>query len=271
MTHRAFLSPFRAIFSILLLNLCANLNLCSMKKVQFKLPCFIAILFCVALLDSCVGSNSGARSSYSYSFDEDYSSEENYNSNEGATLKRAAIIAQGIIESKFNSSCDFDDMDIRGEETNFPDRFKVYQRFSAGGQDYVYKIFIQYKGGDWSDKNNWSYGTLTIENRATGEQKIFNGTMKSEEEAEAVAPASITAGGMEFDVAEKSPSAIRISKDRKLSHSEMKAVVSDLKGQYSTIQFCVNPKTERGDEYAAYTGEMMFDYDTNEIKKFDDF
>ena len=35
--------------------------------------------------------------------------------------------------------------------------------------------------------------------------------------------------------------------------------------------FCVDPKTQRGDEYAAYTNGTMFDYDTNVIKKFEDF
>lgn len=192
-------------------------------------------------------------------------------SDEGANLNRAAIIAQDIIKSEFNSNCDFDDMDIRGEETDVADRFKVYQKFSADGQDYVYKIFIQYKGGDWSDKNNWSYGTLTIENVLTGEQKIFSGTMEVEEAAEAVAPASITAGGLVFDIAEKGPEFIRLSMERKLKHDEIKAAVSELKDVYSNIMFCVDPKTNRGDEYAAYTNGTMFDYDTNEIKKFDDF
>lgn len=218
-------------------------------KVQFRLSYLIAILCCIAMLDSCVGSSS----------------------DEGANLNRAAIIAQDIIKSEFNPNCDFDDMDIRGEETFVENRFKVFQKFSADGQDYVYKIFIQYNGGDWSDKNNWSYGTLTIENVLTGEQKIFTGTMEAEEAAEAVAPASITAGDMVFDIAEQQPTAIRLSMERKLTHAEMKAVVLELKEKYSNIMFCVEPKTQRGDEYAAYTNGTMFDYDSNEIKKIEDF
>ena len=189
----------------------------------------------------------------------------------GANLERAAIIAQDIIKSEFNPDCDFDDSDIRGEETDVTDRFKVFQKFSADGQDYVYKIFIQYKGGDWSDKNNWSYGTLTIENVATGEQRIFKGSMKDEDQAAAVKPASISAGGFLFNIAEQKPTAIRLSMERKLTHAEMKSVVNDLKDKYSNIMFCVDPKTQRGEEYAAYANGTMFDYDTDEIKKFDDF
>lgn len=215
-----------------------------MKKVYL-----IAMLFCVALLDSCVGSNS----------------------EQGTNLNRAAIIAQEIIESEFNPDCDFDDSDIRGEETDVKDRFKVFQKFSSGGQEYVYKIFIQYKGGDWSDINNWSCGTLTIENVATGEQKIFKGTMKEEDAAAAVAPASITAGGIQFDVAEQGPKFIRLSMDRKLKRNEIKAVVDELKDKYSNIMFCVIPKTQRGEEYAAYSSGTMFDYDSGDIKKFEDF
>lgn len=218
-------------------------------KAQIKFSYLIAILCCIAILDSCVGSSS----------------------DEGANLNRAAIIAQDIIKSEFNSNCDFDDMDVRGEETDVADRFKVYQKFSVDGQDYVYKIFIQYKGGDWSDKNNWTYGTLTIENVLTGEQKIFSGTMKAEDAAAAVAPASITAGGIVLDIAEQQPTAIRLSMERKLTHAEMKAVVMDLKDKYTNIMFCVDPKTQRGDEYAAYTNGTMFDYDTNVIKKIEDF
>lgn len=189
----------------------------------------------------------------------------------GANLERAAIIAQDIIKSEFNPNCDFDDNDIRGEETQVKDRFKVFQKFSADGQNYVYKIYIQYKGGDWSDRNNWSYGTLTIENVVTGEQKIFKGTMKAEEAAADVAPGSVKAGGFVLGIAERKQTAIRLSMDRKLTHAEMKAVVNDLKDKYSDIMFCVDPKTQRGEEYAAYTAGTMFDYDTNEIKKFDDF
>ena len=218
-------------------------------KLQIKLSYLIAILCCIAILDSCVGSSS----------------------DEGANLNRAAIIAQDIIKSEFNTNCDFDDMDVRGEETDVADRFKVYQKFSVDGQDYVYKIFIQYKGGDWSDKNNWIYGILTIENVLTGEQKIFSGTMEAEEAAATVAPASITAGGIVLDIAEQQPTAIRLSMERKLTHAEMKAVVMDLKDKYTNIMFCVDPKTQRGDEYAAYTNGTMFDYDTNVIKKFEDF
>ena len=228
-------------------------------KVQLKISYLIAMLFCITMLDGCVGSTNSENGGV------------NTNAETGANLNRAAIIAQDIIKSEFNSDCDFDDIDIRGEETSVPNRFKVYQKFSADGQEYVYKIFIQYKGGDWSDINNWSYGTLTIENVATGEQKIFSGSMKAEEAAASVEPVSITAGGIVLDIAERKPTAIRLSMERKLTHAEMKAVVNDLKEQYSNIMFCVNPKTQRGDEYAAYTNGTMFDYDTNEINKLDDF
>ena len=53
--------------------------------------------------------------------------------------------------------------------------------------------------------------------------------MEAEEAAAAVAPASITAGGIVLDIAEQQPTAIRLSMERKLTHAEMKAVVMDLK------------------------------------------
>lgn len=233
-----------------------------------KFSYLIAMLFCITGCLAPSNSETGGVSTYS---DTDSIGIDYTGSETGANLNRAAIIAQDIIKSEFNSDCDFDDIDIRGEETSVPNRFKVYQKFSADGQEYVYKIFIQYKGGDWSDINNWSYGTLTIENVATGEQKIISGSMKAEEAAASEEPVSITAGGIVLDIAERKPTAIRLSMERKLTHAEMKAVVNDLKDQYSIIMFCVDPKTQRGDEYAAYNNGSMFDYETDEIKKLDDF
>jgi len=39
--------------------------------------------------------------------------------------------------------------------------------------EYVYKIWMSFKGGEWEDIKNWSYSKLIIENTATGEQTVF--------------------------------------------------------------------------------------------------
>ncbi len=87
-------------------------------------------------------------------------------------LNRAAIMAQDIVTSNFAADCDFDDMDIRGEETT-PGSFTVYQKFTTAkypGDEFVYRIYMEHHGGDWTEASNWSHSGLIIENRITGQQ-----------------------------------------------------------------------------------------------------
>lgn len=95
--------------------------------------------------------------------------------NDQPNLNRAAIMAQDIVTSSFAADCDFDDMDIRGEETT-PGNFTVYQKFTTSkypGDEFVYKIKMEHQGGDWAEASNWSHGSLIIENCLTGEQYYY--------------------------------------------------------------------------------------------------
>jgi hypothetical protein len=165
--------------------------------------------------------------------------------------------------------CDFDDLDYRGEETSVPNRFKVLQKFTHNGEQYVYKIYIQYKGGEWEDRNNWSYGELTIENTLTGKQYRYNGTMKAEERAQATAGGKITAAGIEFSIAEQSGKSIRIYTNERLPLEKIKAVARELYTTYEVIQFAKYPKIDRGEDYCAYQYKLILEHDINNVMKFD--
>lgn len=85
-------------------------------------------------------------------------------------IKKAAITAQDFVEDRLGK-CNFPLLDVRGEElsTNY---FKVMQKFTrkADGEQYIYRIYIKYNGGEWEDRNNWTVNGLTIENTMTGRQ-----------------------------------------------------------------------------------------------------
>lgn len=88
------------------------------------------------------------------------------------TKNQAAFQAQDVIKIQFANDCDFDDMDIRGEQTG--NTFTVYQPFTSSRPGYerqfIYKAFVDYLGGDVYDANSWDVRTVIVEDRGTGEQ-----------------------------------------------------------------------------------------------------
>lgn len=92
------------------------------------------------------------------------------------TKTTAALMVQDILEDKFAADCDFDDMDIRGEES--PENyFTVYQPFKSSREgyprNYVYKAHAIYMGGDKYEHSNWKVKDIIVEDRGTGEQWYF--------------------------------------------------------------------------------------------------
>lgn len=94
--------------------------------------------------------------------------------NDNITLTRAAITAQDFVKQKFFYKCNFSDRDIRGEQTSVKNRWNVLQKFTCKKdgveRQYVYKCILQYKGGDWTEKRNWTLITLIVEDVNTGKQ-----------------------------------------------------------------------------------------------------
>jgi hypothetical protein len=195
------------------------------------------------------------------------------NNDSRASLTRAAIIAQDIIKNKFCNDCEFDTYDIRGEECDVKDRYKVLQQFTSSKygcpQKYVYKIYIQYYGGDWADVNNWDYGQLVIENVSTGKQEYFHGTMKNREKEVSGNGKTIEISGVKFEIVENNNNFIRLANDNKLSRNQLKNAILELKDKYNSIYFCVKPNTDRGKEYAAFIFNTFYDYDNGETFLFE--
>lgn len=91
------------------------------------------------------------------------------------TKTQAAFQAQDVIKKQFANDCDFDDMDIRGEQSG--NTFTVYQTFTSSRPGYerqfVYKAFVDYIGGDVYDNNSWDVRTVIVEDRGTGKQWFY--------------------------------------------------------------------------------------------------
>lgn len=94
---------------------------------------------------------------------------------EGPTKTQAASQAQDLIKEKFANDCDFDDMDIRGEQRD--STFVIYQQFTSSRTGYerqfVYKAIADYVGGDVYDDNSWNVRTVIVEDKGTGKQWIY--------------------------------------------------------------------------------------------------
>lgn len=96
----------------------------------------------------------------------------------GATLTRAGIASEDFVKArlKYPAEAEFEG-DIRGESVS-DSTFLVYQKFNAKNafgvkSSYVYKVKMVYLGGDWTDRNNWTYSNMIIEDIATGEKSAF--------------------------------------------------------------------------------------------------
>lgn len=184
--------------------------------------------------------------------------------NESNSKAEAVSAAQGFIRQEFASNAEFEDEGTIVEETSVPGRYKILQKFTAEDHPsnwihFIYRIWVQR-----FDDGSWEFGNLAVES-ITGENVLTkNGDMKKREQMDGVGD-KLTAGGIEFFIAEKKPTAIRLYTKSKLSKSKLRGAIKDLMDKYETIHFSTEEKHERGDEYACWTSGIYCDYRTNEV------
>lgn len=177
-------------------------------------------------------------------------------------LRRASIIAQDFVEKALGVDCDFESLNYQGEETLIKDRYKVLQKFTAkvDGQEgeFVYRIYVQYFGGEWSDINNWAYGTLEIENTQTHSTKVFKGDMKEREEARNQVNQNYEIDGVAYKVLFDNGDILQVSSKNELPRNVITKISQKYSG-YSSIFFHVDGKTNRGEEYMNVMEELAID------------
>ena len=192
-------------------------------------------------------------------------------SQEVIDLSEAAITAEKFIEDQMGD-CDFGFMNYTGEEIQtIEGRFKVLHKFTKNGITFYSKIYLQYKGGDWTDKNNWSYGNLTIENPITGKQFYFQGKMKDEEVKKS---GTLMINNINLNIARAdalNSIYIHLYTDKILSKEELKPIIRELNEQYGIINFLVYPQIENGKEYISYTYGKIYDFVNDEVFPFEEW
>lgn len=177
-------------------------------------------------------------------------------------IEEAALAAaQTFVRDLYASDAKFNNSQVSIEPTEVAGRYKIMQRFDSeqrDGYNFVYRIWLQkFPAG-------WEFGNLGIE-RAGGERVLTtNGRMKEMEQKDGVGD-KLSVAGIEFTIAEKKPTVIRIYTDKKLSRGQLRSVIEQLMSEYESIQFATDASHERGDEYASWTSDMFFDYDADEI------
>lgn len=238
-----------------------------MKKFNYLISVFLIYISMLGLIGCSGGSTNEDRNSHEQ---QESIGELDAEYNAVPTQTGAISVAQSFIRKEFASNADFEEEGTIVEETSIPGRFKVLQRFEAedhpsGWSKFTYRIWVQH-----FEDGTWEFGNLGVES-ITGE-RVFttNGNMKEREQNDGVGD-KITAGGIEFTIAERNPTAIRIYTDSKLSNDKMRKVVIELMDQYDTIQFATVAKHERGDEYASWTSSIFCNFDTNDVISKDKF
>lgn len=179
----------------------------------------------------------------------------------------ALAAAQNFVRVHYASDAVFNSSQVSIETTEVDDRYKIMQRFDSeqrDGYNFVYRIWLQ------KFPTGWEFGNLGIE-RAGGERVLTtNGRMKEMEQNYGIGD-KLSVAGIEFAIAEKKPSVIRIYTDKKLTRGQLRSVVKELMSEYESIQFATAASHERGEEYASWTSDMFFDYDADEIIGKSDF
>ena len=226
-----------------------NHSITVMKTIQFFLCAATIFLFAACSSGSSVRSDSNAETSVT-------------KSGEIVTPEDAIYAAKYVIRDEFAKDARFVEDECIAYGTDVSGRYRVEGRFSSLSKDYsalVFGIYIQ------KFRSGWEYGNFMIKNAYDGEYLVQKkGRMKEMDQKEGVGD-MISAGGINFTVAENFSNGIRIYTDQKLSRDQLKAAIIDLRPKYESIQFATTAKHERGDEYAGWMGDMFFDYDADEI------
>lgn len=233
-----------------------------MKKLIILINGILASL-CILAITACSG-NSSRLTAEQEAAAEHYADEKIGKDSGEPNGYDAVVAAQGFIRDEFAPNAEFEREGLIIEPTAVHNRYKILQKFTAENHTSGYTIFIYRIWVQYFDDGTWEYGNLAVES-ITGENVLTtNGNMKDRERSNSVGD-NVTAGGIDFKVAEAKSTAIRIYTSSKLSTDQMRNAIKDLMDKYDMIQFATDAKHERGDEYACWSNGLFCNFDTNEV------
>lgn len=124
--------------------------------------------------------------------------------------------------------------------------------------EYVYKIWMMHKGNAWDELSNWKLNKLVLENVNTGKQEVFDYREKPKNDTSVRKAGEID--GINCKKIESNKYFTRLVTAKKLTKAQVTKAAKILDIKTSNIYFHLLNKTNRGQEYASKTGDMIFYY-----------
>lgn len=124
--------------------------------------------------------------------------------------------------------------------------------------EYVYKIWINHNGRDWTDIDNWSMERLILEDSSTKKQQVFDNRVKPQNDTNVRNAGKID--GIECAVIENNNNFTRITTSRKMTESQIKKAAPILKISTPLIYFHLPNQKARGEEYAMKNRDLILIY-----------
>lgn len=227
-----------------------------MKRILLLIPILVAFVAC---------NNNYQQPANDFASTLSVSSTPHYSSPKDA----APEIARTFVKHNFSSNCNFES-DVVLENTMETNRYQVMQKFKSSGQEYVYKIFIQYFNGDVNDVDSWEFNQLVIEDVNTGKQTYFNGKLDSRIKRTVGIGNTVEFNGIQFKVKDaRIGTAIEFSHKGTLTRKQLAGALKEMHETYGYDVYNIYRENKLDEDYFSYhaTGNLsgVFDYEHNKI------
>ncbi len=227
-----------------------------MKRLIYLIPILVAFVAC---------NNNYQQSSDDFASTLSESSTPNYSSPKDA----APEIARAFVKRSFSNDCNFE-RDVVLENTMVTNRYQVMQKFKSNGQEYVYKIFIQYFDGNVNDVSSWDFNQLVVEDVNSGKQSTFKGNLDSRIKKTVGIGNSVEFAGVEFKIIDaRIGTSIALSHKGKLSRKQIADALKEMHDTYKYETYHIYHDNNLKEDYVQWqaTGNMsaIFDFEKDKI------
>lgn len=227
-----------------------------MKRLFYLIPILVAFVAC---------NNNYQQSSDDLASTLSESSTPSYSSPKDA----APEIARTFVKRSFSNDCNFE-RDVVLENTMVTNRYQVMQKFKSNGQEYVYKIFIQYFDGNVNDVSSWDFNQLVVEDVNSGKQSTFKGNLDCRIKKTVGIGNSVEFAGVEFKIIDaRIGTSIALSHKGKLSRKQIADALKEMHDTYKYETYHIYHDNNLKEDYVQWqaTGNMsaIFDFEKDKI------
>lgn len=178
----------------------------------------------------------------------------------------APEIARTFVKRNFSSNCIFES-DVVIENTMVTNRYQVIQKFKSNGQEYVYKIFIQYFDGNVNDVSSWDFNQLVVENVTSGKQDYFKGDLDNRIKRTVGIGSMVEFNGIQFKVKDaRIGTAIEFSHKGTLTRKQLAGALKEMHDTYGYNIYNIYRENNLDEDYLCYHATGMsgvFDFEHN--------